>query len=111
MVEVLAELDRLPAGERAAMLNAMEKLKVIGIQLGAQHSSHVNGTDLRELRPRQGRSPWRAFYRRVGERIVVGSVGPEALHQPKEFARAVVRASHRIASLEVGQAEGGKANA
>jgi len=64
-VEVLEpageELAVLPKAERRAMLNALEKLHVLGLLLGAPHTSQVKGSSLRELRPRQGRSPWRAL--------------------------------------------------
>lgn len=73
------ELRALPATERAAMLHAFEKLEVYGDQLPFPHSSRVKGaTQLRELRPRAGRSPWRAFYRRVVDALVFGAIGPEA---------------------------------
>lgn len=78
MSEAEKELDRLPTSERKAMLNALEKLQQMGLLLGAPHSSQVKGSSLRELRPRQGRSPWRALYRRSGDLLVVGAIGPEA---------------------------------
>ena len=55
------------------------------------HPSAVKDAErLRELRPRTGRSPWRAFYRQIGEIIfVVGAVGPEATVKPHDFAQAV----------------------
>ena len=103
-VEVVAEaeeeLGRLPGEERRAMLNALEKLQVLGTALGAPHSSQVKGTLLRELRPRQGRSPWRAFYRRSGELVVVGAIGPEALKDRLGFAAAVRNAEERIRRYE-----------
>ena len=103
-VEVLAEaeleLNVLPAAERGAILNALEKLRQLGPALGAPHSSQVKGSSLRELRPRQGRSPWRAFYRRSGERLVVGSIGPEAGKNRLGFGRAVKAAEERITAFE-----------
>lgn len=97
--EALDELDVLPLAERQAMMNAIEKLEVVGIGLGAPHSSQVKGFSIRELRPRQGRSPWRAFYRRTGNVIVVGAIGPEASKDPKKFERAARLAEKRIASF------------
>lgn len=103
-VEVLPpaeeELATLPEAERRAMLNALEKLQVLGPLLGAPHSSQVKGSALRELRPRQGRSPWRALYRRSGELLVVGGIGPEATKDRLGFARAVKLAEERIAEFE-----------
>jgi hypothetical protein len=55
---------------------------------------------LRELRPRAGRSAWRALYRQVGEVFVVAAVGPEARSDPRGFERAVRRALQRLADLE-----------
>src|SRR6266536_2157433 len=65
------ELARLPPRERAAMINAVEKLTAFGPTLPFPHSSAIQGTEhMRELRPRAGRSPWRAFYRRLGDVLV-----------------------------------------
>jgi hypothetical protein len=50
--------------EKAALINAEAKLAALGPGLPYPHSSAVQGADrLRELRPRGGRSPWRALYR------------------------------------------------
>src|SRR4051794_41769457 len=59
--EVEEELLRLPKLERTAVIRAVEKLEAFGPQLGYPHTSAVRGhAGLRELRPRAGRSPWRA---------------------------------------------------
>src|SRR3954447_10397973 len=56
-----AELDALPEREHAAMDSALFKLRELGDSLGYPHSSAVkNAPGLRELRPRQGRSPVRS---------------------------------------------------
>jgi hypothetical protein len=61
------------------MLNAVDKLTVFGPALPFPHSSAIQGAErLRELRPRAGRSPWRAFYRRLSDVHVIAAVGPEA---------------------------------
>jgi hypothetical protein len=66
-------------------------------RLGYPHSSRVRGAaDLRELRPRAGRSPWRAFYRRIGEEMIVAAFGPEAGVDPLAFERAVSTAVRRL---------------
>lgn len=49
--DAFAELYRLPLPERKAMANAIEKLRMPGGQLGFPHTSQVQGTRLRELRP------------------------------------------------------------
>ena len=91
----------LPARERVALDNAVEKLKEIGPTLGYPHTSDVRGADdIRELRPRQGRSAWRAFYREIGGTIVVGSIGPEAESRPRAFVKAVRKAETRLGDVE-----------
>ncbi len=89
-----AELEHLPAKERAAMLNAVEKLRAIGPRLDYPHTSHVDGA-VRELRPRQGRSPWRGFYAQVGQILWVLAVGPEAEQDSRGFRRATEDAERR----------------
>jgi hypothetical protein len=92
------EYDALPDRERAALQEAIQKLKALGDQLGAPHSSKVLGIQgsLRELRPRRGSSPIRAFYRRIGDFMVIGAVGPEANVDRRGFNRAVTLAVDRL---------------
>ena len=83
------------------MANAVEKLQALGPQLPYPHQSNVEGAErLRELRPRAGRSPWRAFYRRFGDVFVIGAVGPEAQVDKRKFARAVDEAIARLDEVE-----------
>lgn len=98
--EATAELRALPPAERAAVLSAMKKLEAGGATLGAPHTSQVKGSTLRELRPRQGRSPWRALYRRVGDAMVIGAVVPEAEADRQGFNRGVRRAERRLSKIE-----------
>ena len=97
--EAAAELAALDQRERIAMLAAIEKLQVLGDQLPAPHSSAVMGASgtLRELRPRAGRSRWRAFYRRVGDAMVIGAIGPEATVNRAGYNRAADAALDRLA--------------
>jgi hypothetical protein len=99
--ETREELKALPRNELVAMLNALDKLQVVGVQLPHPHSSQVKGTQLRELRPRAGRSPWRALYQRVGDRIVVAAIAPEAQHDPRGFQRAIRLAMERLDHLRM----------
>jgi hypothetical protein len=95
------ERDKLPGTERAALYNAVRKLQEIGPTLPYPHSSDVRtAPGLRELRPRRGRSPWRALYQKVGESFIVAAVGPEAEHDPRGFRQACERALQRLAELE-----------
>lgn len=96
------EYRGLPGREQEAMDNAIEKLRALGEQLRFPHSSAVKGVErLRELRPRAGRSQWRAFYRFVGDVAVIGAFGPEALVDPRGFQNAVRRATDRLAEFEM----------
>lgn len=95
---VRGELQVLPKSERMAMYKALERLELHGDSLGYPHTSAVQGTSstLREIQPRAGRSAWRAFYRRVGAELVVGSIGPEAMTNPARFRRSVNLALTRL---------------
>jgi hypothetical protein len=99
--DAAAERAKLPPNERSAMGHAVEKLEALGPRLGFPHSSAIQtATDLRELRPRGGRSPWRAFYRQMTpDAFVIGAVGPEAQHDPRGFARAVAAGERRLDDL------------
>lgn len=95
------ELTHTPTREATAILNAIEKLKEIGPTLGYPHTSDVRGAgNLRELRPRQGRSPWRAFYRQIGTHLVIAAIGPEAETNPRGFKKAIKLAEQRLNDLE-----------
>ena len=98
------ELQTLPTAERHAMEAAFEKLEVYGDLLPFPHTSKVKGARaLRELRPRAGRSRWRAFYRRFGDRLMIGAFGPEANVDPPGFRRAVRLAEERLSQIEQGE--------
>ncbi|HET7388885.1 MAG TPA: type II toxin-antitoxin system RelE/ParE family toxin [Nocardioidaceae bacterium] len=99
--EAESERSALPKTEIAALINADAKLRALGPALGYPHSSAVRGAPgLRELRPRGGRSPWRALYRQVGDRFVVAAVGAEAQADPRSFNRACRAALRRLADIE-----------
>ncbi len=91
----------MPRRERESIVNAVEKLRALGPILPFPHQSDVRGTgDVRELRPRAGRSAWRAFYRRVGDTFVIGAVGPEAKTDPRGFERTWQNAVIRLHETE-----------
>jgi hypothetical protein len=95
------ELDSLPARDKNAVDNAVEKLKSMGPNLPAPHQSAVLGCeDLRELRPQAGRSPWRPLYRQVGDPFVIAAIAPEANKNKRGFDRACRDALDRLAELE-----------
>lgn len=103
--EAREELRAVPAADRMAIENAIEKLTVLGDQLGTPHSSAIRGTGetLRELRPRAGRSRWRALYRRVGDQFVVAAISPEAAVNATKFRGAVAKALARLSALDLVQ--------
>ena len=97
-----AKSERLvpPRVARNALIHAVEKLETFGPELGYPPTSAVQGfAGLRELRPRAGRSPWRALYRRLGEVFVIAAVGPEAQSNQRGFERAARQAGVRLAEI------------
>lgn len=99
--EAEREFATMPPPEKVAMQSAVAKLKTLGDRLPFPHSSKVRGgARLRELRPRAGRSPWRAFYRRIENTMVIGAIGPEAESNRHGFARSVGNAEQRLDEIE-----------
>lgn len=99
--EATGERNGMPATERVALDHAADKLAAFGPQLPFPHQSMVRqGNGLRELRPRAGRRPWRAFYRRVADIFVIAAIGPEAEADRRGFARAVANAVTRLQEVE-----------
>jgi hypothetical protein len=95
--DAVEELMRLPKDEQAALDHAVEKLAALGPRLPYPHQSAVKGHQgLRELRPRGGRSPWRALYERRGGAFVIAAVAPEANVDTRGFDRAVRWAGQRL---------------
>jgi hypothetical protein len=90
--------------ERVAIAHVIEKLEVDGPALRSPHQSGVmgeEGSSLRELRPRRGRSRWRPIYRRMEKRLfAVLAVGPEAEIDKAGYAKAVRLAKQRFKRLE-----------
>ena len=85
------------------MVNSIQKLTIYGPTLPHSHSSLVRDTaGLRELRPRAGRSAWRALYRRRGEVFTIAAIGPEAEADQRGFDRAVRAAVARLEKTEGG---------
>jgi hypothetical protein len=99
--EAREELAKPPRNEKTALDNVMTKLQALGPALGYPHCSNVQGAeDLRELRPRAGRSRWRAFYRRVAEAYVVAAIGPETDVDRRGFRRAITAAEDRAGEVD-----------
>jgi hypothetical protein len=80
-------------GERKAVFNVVDKLRALGPDLPSPHIKSLKGeTDLFELRPKQGNSPVRAIYARLGARFVVLSVAA----RKSGFDAAVADAKERL---------------
>lgn len=94
------ERAALSSRDQTALNAAVEKLRAEGPMLGAPYSSSIVGAGetLRELRPRQGRSRFRALYRRVGDELVIAAIAPEAMVDRRGFNRAVRGAIERLAA-------------
>jgi hypothetical protein len=90
--------------ERVAIAHVIEKLEVDGPALRSPHQSGVmgeEGSGLRELRPRRGRSRWRPLYRRADEALfAILAIGPEAEIDKASYAKAVRLARQRLKRLE-----------
>jgi hypothetical protein len=90
--------------ERVAIAHVIEKLEVDGPALRSPHQSGVmgeEGSGLRELRPRRGRSRWRPLYRRADETLfAILAIGPEAEIDKAGYAKAVRLAKQRFKRLE-----------
>lgn len=90
--------------ERVAIAHVIEKLEVDGPNLKSPHQSGVmgeEGSGLRELRPRRGRSRWRPLYRRADEALfAILAIGPEAGINKTGYAKAVCVAKQRLKRLE-----------
>jgi hypothetical protein len=95
--EASRERENMTDVERVALDRAVRKLAILGPELPFPHQSSVRGErSLRELRPRAGRSPRRALYRRIGTVFVIAAIGPEAGADASGFLRAVAGAVKRL---------------
>jgi Phage derived protein Gp49-like (DUF891) len=82
--ERLAPVGRVPS----AIINAVLKLRELGERLEPPHMKPLQGaTGLRELRPKQGRSDWRAACCRSGVTYVI-----VAVDRHKNFSAMIERA-------------------
>jgi hypothetical protein len=92
------------ASERNAIQHAREKLEALGPQLGAPHTSAIRGEEgsgMRELRPRAGRSRWRPIYRRVQPgTFVILAIAPETQIDKRGFDQKIKNARRRFEELE-----------
>jgi hypothetical protein len=83
------------------MATAIARLQEFGIALGFPRTSKVQGADdLRELRPRAGRSACGRSTDELATCSWWGSVGPEAQSNPQGFRAAVRDAERRLNEME-----------
>jgi len=93
------EFDAMPAREASAMQNAIDKLEAASDRLSFPHTSAVQGAD--RLRTSASSGPKRmAGYRRIGDVMVIGSIGLEAESDPRGFQAAIGAAVKRLATVE-----------
>jgi hypothetical protein len=86
-----------------SIVNAVLKLREMGERLEPPHMKLLQGaaaSGLRELRPKQGRSDWRAIYRRAGSVYVILAVDRHTNFQSL-IARAAARARRYDDPLDV----------
>jgi hypothetical protein len=99
--DAVRELESLKGRlERNAVFNAIEKLRMLGPELAPPNVKSLKGErGLLELRPRQGSSPVRPIYRRIGDKYVIlaFSVRPDKA----DFDAAVAAARKRSLRYEV----------
>lgn len=89
--------------EYRALINAVLKLRNLGERLEPPHMKLLKGntaSGLRELRPKQGRSDWRAIYRRAGSVYVILAIDRHANFKSL-IARAQIRAQRYEGTLNV----------
>ena len=93
--DAVRELESLKGRqERNAVYAVIEKLRMMGPGLAPPHVKSLKGeAGLLELRPRQGSSPVRPIYRRIGNAYVIlaFSVKPDKV----DFKAAVAEARKR----------------
>jgi hypothetical protein len=79
--------------ERVGILNAVDKLVALGPRLGRPHMKSLRGEpNLMELRPRQGRSPFRPIYGRFDDGFKILAIA-EKSDFDKALGAAKTRAS------------------
>lgn len=112
MVEVVATSEfrgwfvALEKGDQRAVDFVVELLRDQGLALGAPYSSAIAGASfaLRELRPKQGRSPLRVLYAFDPDRQAVLILGGDKGSDKRFYRRAVVSAKEIWARYVAGQA-------
>jgi hypothetical protein len=98
LAEVVLELQAIEAKkERAGVLNAVDKLMALGPSLAPPHMKPLQGEpNLMELRPRQGQSPVRPIYVRVGDGFKILAIATKS-----DFDGALSIARKRAAQYSI----------
>lgn len=86
--------DSLTDQEASAVQNVVHKLELEGLNLGAPHCSAIKGARhaLRELRPKQGRSPLRVLYAYDPERQAILILGGDKSGDERWYERVTPKA-------------------
>ena len=89
--EFAAWFQALTYAEGKEVMNVVDKLEIMGLSLGHPHSSAIKNSKhgLRELRPKQGRSPIRVFYVFDPRRQAVLPIGGDKGEDKKLYERMV----------------------
>ncbi len=87
-------LESLDPADRRAVNRVVTLLEMLGVTLGAPHSSALRGSrfPLRELRPRSGASPLRLLYAFDPRREALVLLGGNKATEPVFYRRAIERA-------------------
>jgi hypothetical protein len=88
--EAVVEVHGLSRKDLTGVLNAVDKLRQLGPQLAPPHMKPLQSEpDLMELRPRQGQSPTRVIYVRIGDGFKILAVASthEQLNASAPLAR------------------------
>lgn len=90
--EFIEWFSELSTRDAATVTQVVLILESVGITLGAPHSSAIVGSKhaLRELRPKQGRSPIRIFYAFDPLRNAVLLIGGDKAGNPKFYKRMIL---------------------
>lgn len=97
-VEATTEFKRwfeaLAPGEKRSIDLVVGLLRVQGVALGAPYSSAIQGSrfPLRELRPKRGASPLRAFYAFAPRRNALLLIGGDKAGDNRFYQRMIARA-------------------
>jgi hypothetical protein len=99
--EAVVEVQGLSKKDLLGVLNAVDKLRQLGSQLAPPHMKPLQGEpDLLELRPRQGQSPMRVIYARIGDGFKILAVA--STHDEIDAAASLARRRAELYDIDLG---------